>query len=110
MLDLLTNPRDLYGIASDTARRLLNQTFCHRLYLDADEYDSTPRVSSDDPTEPIAPLLHVTRAGKRKSGGVINDTAATSTSALLATTLDEPCSSNRLWVEPSGFEPLTFFL
>lgn len=103
VLDLLSNPHDLYGVANETARRLLNQAFFTRLYIDADDTDRTPDVSADDPTEPFAPLLHV----QRKNGGVPKDTAIFQTSALLASALEEGCSSNTSWVEMRGFEPLT---
>jgi len=101
VLDLLTQPHELYRLASENARRLLNQAFFHRLYLDADD---EPRVAADEPTEPIAPLLHV----QRKNGGVHKDTAVDHTSALLATALEEPCSSNATWVEVAGIEPASF--
>jgi hypothetical protein len=54
---------------------------------------------------PIAPLLHAHRADTRNSDGAITDTAADTTSTLLATALAEPCSSNATWVELWGFEP-----
>ena len=83
-------PPELYGVANKTARRLLNQAFFTRPYIDADR---TPRVSADDPTEP---LLYVHRDGKHNGGGAVTDTAAASTSALLANALDEERSSNDL--------------
>ncbi|MFD1939342.1 hypothetical protein ACFSKW_48560 [Nonomuraea mangrovi] len=87
MLDLLTSPRDLYGIASDPARRPLNRAFFHRLYLDTDD---TPRVGSDDPTDPIAPLLHVTRAGNARAA-VSSLTPPLLVPRLPATALEEGC-------------------
>lgn len=60
-------------------------------------------------TGPMAPPLHVHRARTRENGGVLMDTAAaTGTSALLATALAEPCSSNATWVEVAGIEPASF--
>ncbi len=103
VLNLLSNPHELYGTANETARRLLNQAFFTRLYIDADNADRTPDVSADDPTEPIAPLLHV----QRRNGGVPKDTAVPQSSALLASALEEGCSSNTSWVELWGFEPQT---
>ena len=48
-LGLLSNPHELYGVANETARRLLNQAFFTRLYIDA---DGTPDGSADDPSGP----------------------------------------------------------
>jgi site-specific DNA recombinase len=108
LLELLTQPQELYRLATDNARRTLNQAFFHRLYLDADEAEKEPAVAADEPTEPIAPLLHVHRAGTRNSGSAVMDTAADTTSTLLATALAEPCSSNAAWVEVAGIEPASF--
>jgi site-specific DNA recombinase len=106
LLDLLTQPQELYRLATDNARRVLNQAFFTRLYLNTDDNDA-PTVADDEPTEPIAPLLHVQRATTRNSGDAPTDTATDDTSALLATALADPCSSNAFWVELWGFEPQT---
>ncbi len=106
LLGLLSEPHKLYEIADEHARRLLNQAFFTRLYLDASDDDRTPAVAADEATEPVAPLLHVHRAANN-NGGASTGTAVGGTSALLVAALDERCSSNATWVELWGFEPQT---
>jgi site-specific DNA recombinase len=47
----------LRAIRDKRARRVLNQAFFRRLYLDAD--DDGPYVASDDLTDTVAPLVDV---------------------------------------------------
>jgi site-specific DNA recombinase len=59
LLDLLAEPHDLYRRSSAKARRVLNQAFFTRIYLDAD--DDGSYVASDELTEIIEPLVDVAR-------------------------------------------------
>ena len=59
-LKLLTNPRDLYDIATDDGRRILNKAIFTRLYLDAT--GRQPRTTSAALAEPVATLVHASRA------------------------------------------------
>ena len=54
LLDLLTEPRQLYRLASRRARKVLNQAFFERLYVDSD----TTRlyIANDQCTEPVKRL------------------------------------------------------
>jgi len=111
VLELLERPDQLYRLASDRARRVLNQAIFTRLYVDAE--DRFTRVHDDEPTEPFAPLIAVHRAEQRESGGAahLSNTAADGgnrTTALLATALTGGCSSKAAWVEVAGIEPASF--
>jgi DNA-binding transcriptional ArsR family regulator len=102
VLQLLERPDRLYKIAGQQARRMLNQAIFTRLYIDADE--RTPRVASDEPTMPFAPVIEAHRAAQRTGGDASQqDSPATDTpqtaTALLATALASRCSSNADWVD-----------
>jgi site-specific DNA recombinase len=60
-LDLLDRPRNLYNTATDQARKLLNKVIFIRLYLDTDQPEHHPAVTTDDLNEPFASLVHVAR-------------------------------------------------
>jgi site-specific DNA recombinase len=110
LVELLDRPQDLYRIASDRARKVLNEVFFTRLYVEHD--DDAPRVSRDQVTEYLAPLVEVSRAhtNARNANGatVENGGAGTVTRAsLLATALAGGCSSKTAMVDLRGFEPLT---
>jgi len=106
-LDLLTRPEHLYRLADKNSRRVLNQAFFTRLYLEAEE-GGHPAVRGDQPTEPFKPLLDVHR--EQQSGDLApkGDAAADDTSALLRTALSGGCSSKAAWVEVPGIEPGSF--
>jgi len=57
-LDLLNRPRDLYNTATDHTRKLLNKAIFTRLYLDTDNPEHHPAVTTDDLNEPFASLVH----------------------------------------------------
>lgn len=52
MLDLLTEPRELYRLASKRARKVLNRAFFIKIYI-----DSGPTITGDETTEPPT-LMH----------------------------------------------------
>lgn len=112
VLDLLTQPDELYRVASERARRALNQALFSRLYVDADE--AGPRVMGDEPTEPFAPVINAHRGTQQNGDGPARPGSAaaasdeSSSSSLLATALAGGCSSNDAWVEVAGIEPASF--
>lgn len=112
VLELLTQPEELYRLASERARRVLNQALFTRLYVDADEAGS--RVTGDEPTEPFAPVINAHRGTQQNGGGPARSGSAaavcdeSSSSTLLATALAGGCSSNDAWVEVAGIEPASF--
>ena len=55
-LEWMRNPGDLYRRVSDQDRRLINQTFFEKLYIDNDQ------ISSDSPREPFAEIIATHRA------------------------------------------------
>lgn len=91
LLDLLANPRDLYERASKRAKRVLNQAFFTRIYLDADK--EGPLVTHDEPTETLAPLIEFAKQASAKVAATPADhedrTADQPQTALL-----DGCSSN----------------
>jgi site-specific DNA recombinase len=110
LLQLLSRPRDLYEISSERGRKLLNQIVFTRLYVD--ENDGAPRVTGDQLTPEVRPLVEVHRArltGQNDFGAVAeNDGADEATpTALLASALVGAGSNNGQMVEPRGLEPLT---
>lgn len=119
ILDLLTDPHGMYVRAGEASKRVLNQAFFTRIYLDAlNPDDHAPTATGDALTEPIEPFVtvhrrraHLTavpaRSGNDNGGTTANDDAAVpkTTAALLATALSGKCSSNAAMVEPAGIEP-----
>ncbi|GAA0532658.1 hypothetical protein GCM10010172_11810 [Paractinoplanes ferrugineus] len=69
LLGLLEDPRELYRQAGKRARRVLNEAFFAKQYLDTD--DSGPYVASDDLAELIEPLVNHARneSGAAHLGG-----------------------------------------
>ena len=116
LLDLLADPQQLYVLAGDRGRKVLNQAFFTRLYLDRS--DDAPFVARDDVADPVRPLVDARRdwrglAGECESGGNVlpdNTAAVVTPTLLLRTALTDGCSSKSAMVEPRGFEPLTFCL
>jgi site-specific DNA recombinase len=121
ILDLLTDPHTMYRQAGEASKRVLNQAFFTRIYLDTlSPRDGTPTATADALTEPIEPFVAVHRrghltpvpapSGNGKGGTTSNgDTAVPGSSAttLLATALTGEGSTNVAMVELRGFEPLT---
>ncbi|HEX2360762.1 MAG TPA: hypothetical protein VHI11_01685, partial [Jiangellaceae bacterium] len=60
LLDLLSEPRELYRLASKRARKVLNAAFFIKIYVDCD--DEGPHVALGDRTEPLA-RVHDLRHG-----------------------------------------------
>lgn len=81
LLDLLTEPRELYRQAGQRARQSLNRAFYDRIYLDAD--DDGPYAAEDALADLVTPLVQTAR-----------------NPSLL-----DPGSSKRTMVELRGFEP-----
>lgn len=104
LIDLLSNPIELYRLADKRARRTLNQAFFAKIFLDAD--DDGPYVAADAPDDLIAPLVVVAR---NDSGGTtrVGDAAAT-TALNLRAALAGGGSSNAALVEVPGIEPGSF--
>ncbi|MGH3241155.1 MAG: recombinase family protein, partial [Spirillospora sp.] len=63
VLDLLAQPEELYRVASERARRALNQALFMRLYVDGDE--SGPQVIREEPTSPFAPFIGAYRGAQQ---------------------------------------------
>lgn len=64
--DLLTEPREVYRLASKRARRILNQAFFVRIYLDTG--DAGPYVANDQFTEPVKRIHTLETATPAHSG------------------------------------------
>jgi site-specific DNA recombinase len=95
LLDLLSEPQELYRLASKRARRVLNQTFFARMNHDNDG----PFVSSDELAKTVEPLV-ITAIG----GAIPMDDAA-STGYRLRAALAGAGSSKPPMVEVPGIEP-----
>ena len=111
LLELLSRPQDLYRAASDGARKVLNEVFFTRLYVEPED-NGAPSVSGDRLTEYVSPFVEVHR--ERTGAGNANGAAAGYDNAeeitrkvLLASALAGTCSSKTAMVEPRGLEPLT---
>ena len=118
ILDLLADPHGMYLKAGEASKRVLNQAFFTRIYLDAlNPDDHAPTATGDTLTEPIEPFVTVHRrghltavptpSGNDYGGTTANDDAAVpkTKAALLAAALTGKCSSNAAMVEPAGIEP-----
>jgi hypothetical protein len=118
LLELLGDATRLYRLAGSAARKVLNQVFFTRIYIDAT--DGVPFVASDDPTDVIRPLVEIQRNAHGVSAGTgqhnggtdqVDGTAVKITpTVLLTTALAGGSSSKTAMVEPRGLEPLTFCL
>ena len=101
------DPRELYERAGKRARRVLNQAFFRRLYLDAG--DDGPYVASDELAAVIAPIVEVAR--RPGPGEPDNDNGATHTGdAVTHMDLLRPALCGAGWskdgmVEMAGIEP-----
>ncbi len=104
---LLADPQELYRQAGKRARRVLNQAFFQRLYLDADE--DGPYVASDELTGTVAPLVEVARRpgpnGPDNENGATPEGGAVTPAGLLRTALYGAGSSKHAMVEMAGIEP-----
>lgn len=111
LLGLLDRPHDLYRAASESTRRVLNETFFTRVCLDWQDGTDTPRVTGDQVTDYLSPFVEVHRA--RTSATTTNDAvpkdnaASVTPASLLAAALGGQCSNKVAMVEPRGLEPLT---
>ena len=106
---LLADPQELYRQAGRHARRVLNQAFFRRIYLDTD--DAGPYAASDELAASIAPLVDVARspgpqAPHNDSGATRTGDAVTSAN-LLRSALYGAGSSKTAIVELRGIEPRT---
>ncbi len=102
-LDLTADPQRLYEQGSDAIRRLLNQTFYERFYLDVEG------IRSDQLNQPFADLhdaagsrrFHkATQRPTRPGGGARNEE-----SGLTLPEVKDPGSSKTTLVELPGIEP-----
>jgi site-specific DNA recombinase len=103
-LDLLDRPRDLYNTATDHAHKLLNKAIFTRLYLDTDNPEHHPTVTTDDLNEPLASLIHATRTTTRPPRSTQN-APHNRLSDLLASALTGQSASKAAMVEVPGIEP-----
>jgi site-specific DNA recombinase len=117
LLELLGDASRLYRLAGSAARKVLNQVFFTRIYMD--ETDGVPFVASDEPTDVVRPLVEIQRGthgvsagtGQHNGGTEFDSAAAKITpTVLLTTALAGGGSSKTAMVEPRGLEPLTFCL
>jgi site-specific DNA recombinase len=110
-IDLLNRPRDLYNTATDHARKLLNKAIFTQLYLDTDQPEHHPAVTTDDLNEPFASLVHAVRTTNpaRPPRNTRNAPHGPTThlSGLLASALTGQSASKAAMVELTGFEPVT---
>lgn len=109
LTSLLADPQELYRQAGKRARRVLNQAFFRRLYLDADE--DGPYVADDDLTAVVAPLVEMARrpgppAPGNGNGATLPGDAVTSAN-LIRSALYGAGSSKAATVELRGIEPRT---
>jgi site-specific DNA recombinase len=111
-LDLLAQPQEMYRQAGLVTRRLFNQAFFTRLYVDG------PEVTEERLAEPFDEILYFRRLrwrghdrrrpGERANGAQTDAARDMSTSAgLLASALAGRGSNETAMVELRGFEPLT---
>ena len=90
LLDLLSDPQELYRQASKRARRVLDQAFFAKQYLDDD--GSGPYVAADELADLVSPLVNHAR---NESGTALVGGAAAG-------------SSKNPLVEVPGIEPGSF--
>ncbi len=105
-LRLLEDPHQLYEQASSPQRRLLNQAFFEKLYIDEGE------VVSEVLTEPFRELVEAHRmtfGGGNETGDLpdAGEVASQTKAGLLMATFSVGGSSKAAMVELRGFEPLT---
>lgn len=110
LLELLGDAMRLYRTSGEAGRKVLNQAFFTRIYIN--ETDGVPFVASNEPTDIIRPLIEAQRAAgmptQHVHGGTAqpDSTAATITpSLLLASALAGGGSHKSDMVAPTGFEP-----
>ncbi len=109
LLSLLADPRSLYRSCGTRGRKVLNQTFFTRLYINWRE--GGPYVASDRLTSTIEPLVEAHRhpGGYENSGDLVSvDNVAAgdlSPSLLLNAALSGMCSTTALLVREGGVEP-----
>jgi site-specific DNA recombinase len=109
-LDLLESPEELYRQAGPTTRRLINQAFFTRLYVDGAE------VSEEELAEPFDEILYFRRFNRwryerrralERANGAPRDAAheRVTSAGLLATALAGWGSSKAAMVGRQGLEP-----
>ncbi len=108
-LRLLDQPRELYGRASDDARRELNLTFFERLFLDdrgvVEAVLTEPMVEFQDGNRAFGLAMQ----GKQKKEGepVLTDRLSLDDRTVLSAVFLDGGSSKTLMVGVTGFEPAT---
>lgn len=115
-LDLLERPQELYRIAPDDVRRVLNTAIFDMLNVDQSE--NGPFVAGDQLKEPFQTVVTYSRRQhtayarqNAKNGAQINLSAVPGElplEDLLDSTLSERSSSKASMVEVRGLEPLAF--
>ncbi|MGH3905821.1 MAG: hypothetical protein ACRDTE_16800 [Pseudonocardiaceae bacterium] len=115
-LDLLDQPQQLYRLATDRTRTVLNRALFTHLHLNCD--DDGPQVAADELTEPFTTILHARRPAQaahspleHRNGALPTkeeDAAGNTLANLLRTTLTGQSASKAAMVELRGIEPLTF--
>ena len=113
LIDLLTDPQELYRLANEKTRRTFNELFFKAFYLDTND-DNGPYVAADEPSAVLAPLVELTRPQPSRqnpnSDTVPKNDAAAVTRDLPAPTSRDVGLSKASVVELRGLEPLTFCL
>ena len=111
-LDLLDQPQQLYRLATDRTRKVLNQALFRRLYLNCD--DNGPYAADNDLTEPFTTILHARHTPhaphtrlQRRNGALPDreDAADNNLATLLHTALEGQSASKAAMVEVPGIEP-----
>jgi len=70
LLDLLNDPREIYRLASKRARKVLNQAFFVKMFVDMDP--GGPYIATDECTETVK-NLHTLETPASSSRGLTND-------------------------------------
>lgn len=115
-IDLLSQPQELYRLADDAGRRLLNKAVFDRLYIDHDGVLDT--IVGDQLNEPFSTVVTYyrerregqiyRRADAKKNGAQVSLSAVPadgSLVALLESALRDRSSSRAAMVELAGIEP-----
>lgn len=110
LLELLGDAQRLYRVAGQAARKVLNQTFFTRIYIDST--DGVPYVTGDELIVIVQPLIEVQRDRSKPVGpqerGDEDDTSAKITpTVLLANALGNTSSGKSAMVGRVGLEPTT---
>jgi site-specific DNA recombinase len=110
-LDLLSQPQELYRLADQGGRKLLNKAIFNRLLLDED--DDGSHVSGDELNEPFQTVVTYNRRNPKPSTfGQTARLRSRPTEAPLVELLDAAissrCSSKAKMVEVPGIEPGSF--